>query len=85
MFWMVGSILIGQARYIYRREIMKEIIFSDTSKGYAVEVTFKDGNVNTKYFTAKEFNKATNYFNKMNNSIDENVHKVKSKIAKVIF
>ena len=53
--------------------------------GYAVEVTFKDGNKNTKYFTAKEFNKATNYFNKMNNSIDENVHKVKSKIAKVIF
>ena len=64
---------------------MKEIIFSDPSKGYAVEVTFKDGNVNTKYFTPKEFNKATNYFNKMNNSIYENVHKVKSKIAKVIF
>ena len=45
---------------------MKEIIFSDPSKGYAVEVTFKDGNVNTKYFTAKEFNKATNYYKKMN-------------------
>ena len=43
MFWMVGSILIGQARYIYRREIMKEIIFTDPSKGYAIEVTYKDG------------------------------------------
>ena len=36
---------------------MKEIIFSDQSKGYAIEVTYKDGNVHTKYFTAKEFNK----------------------------
>ena len=75
----------GQARYIYRREIMKEIVFTDPSKGYAIEVTYKDGNVHTKYFTAKELQKATNYFNKMNNSIDKNVHKVKSKIAKVIF
>ena len=75
----------GQARYIYRREIMKDIIFTDPSKGYAIEVTYKDGNVHTKYFTAKELQKATNYFNKMNNSIDKNVHKVKSKIAKVIF
>ena len=64
---------------------MKEIIFSDPSKGYAVEVTFKDGNVNTKYFTAKEFNKATNYFNKMNNSVDKDVHKVATKIAQVSF
>ena len=64
---------------------MKEIIFSDPSKGYAVEVTFKDGNVNTKYFTAKEFKKANNYFNKMNDSIDKNVYKVTSKISKVIF
>tara|TARA_B100000161_G_scaffold256050_1_gene218760 strand:+ start:526 stop:732 length:207 start_codon:yes stop_codon:yes gene_type:complete len=64
---------------------MKEIIFTDPSKGYAIEVTYKDGNVHTKYFTAKELQKATNYFNKMNNSIDKNVHKVKSKISKVIF
>ena len=64
---------------------MKEIIFSDPSKGYAVEVTYKDGSVHTKYFTAKNLKKATNYFNKMNNSIDKNVHKVKSKISKVIF
>ena len=42
---------------------MKEIIFSDPSKGYAVEVTYKDGSVHTKYFTAKNLKKATNYFN----------------------
>ena len=82
---MVGSIFNGQARYIYRREIMKEIIFSDPNKGYAIEVTYKGGDVHTKYFTSKELQKATNYFNKMNKSIDKNIHKVKSKIAKVIF
>ena len=52
--------------------------------GYAVEVTFKDGNKQTRYFGIKQLQKATNYFNKMKNYIDKNVHKVKSKIAKVI-
>ena len=53
--------------------------------GYAIEVKYKDGSIYTKYFGIKQLQKATNYFNKMNNSIDENVQKVKSKIAKVIF
>ena len=75
----------GQARYIYRREIMKDIIFTDPSKGYEIEVTYKNGDKSSKFFTVNQLQKATNYFNKMNNSIDKNVHKVKSKIAKVIF
>ena len=53
--------------------------------GYAIEVTFKDGNKQTRYFGIKQLQKATNFFNKMNNSVDKNIHKVKSKIAKVIF
>ena len=53
--------------------------------GYAVEVTFKDGNKQTRYFGIKQLQKATNFFNKMNNSVDKNIHKVKSKITKVIF
>ena len=53
--------------------------------GYAIVVKYKDGSVYTKYFGIKQLQKATNYFNKMNNSIDKNVHKVKSKISKVIF
>ena len=53
--------------------------------GYAIEVKYKDGSVYTKYFAINQLQKATNYFNKMNNSIDKNIHKVKSKIAKVIF
>ena len=60
MFWMVGSILIGQARYIYRREIMKEIIFTDPSKGYEIEVTYKNGDKSSKFFTVNQLQKATN-------------------------
>ena len=75
----------GQARYIYRREFMKEIIFSDPSKGYEIEVIYKNGDKSSKFFTINQLKKSTNYFNKMNNSIDKNIHKVKSKIAKVIF
>ena len=75
----------GQARYIYRREIMKEIIFSDPSKGYEIEVTYKNGDKSSKFFTINQLQKANNYFNKMNDSIDKNVYKVTSKISKVIF
>ena len=82
---MVGSILIGLARYIYRREFMKEIIFSDPNKGYAIAVEYKDGSVHTRYFGIKNLQKATNFFNKMNNSVDKNVHKVATKIAQVSF
>ena len=71
----------GQARYIYRREIMKNIM----DKGYEIEVIYKNGDKSSKFFTINQLQKATNYFNKMNNSIDKNIHKVKSKIAKVIF
>ena len=53
--------------------------------GYAVEVTFKDGNKQTRYFGIKQLKKATNFFNKMNNSVDKNVHKVATKIAQVSF
>ena len=53
--------------------------------GYAIEVKYKDGSVYTKYFGIKQLQKATNYFNKMNNSINKNVHKVVSKIAQVTF
>ena len=63
-------------------EIVMENIMK---KGYAIEVKYKDGSVYTKYFAINQLQKATNYFNKMNNSIDKNIHKVKSKIAKVIF
>ena len=53
--------------------------------GYAIEVKYKDGSVYTKYFPINQLQKATNYFNKMNNSIDKNVHKVVSKISQVTF
>ena len=53
--------------------------------GYAIEVKYKDGSVYTKYFGIKQLQKATNYFNKVNNSIDKDVHKVTSKIAQVTF
>ena len=53
--------------------------------GYAIEVKYKDGSVYTKYFAINQLQKATNYFNKMNNSIDKNVHKVMSKIAQVAY
>ena len=60
---------------------MKDIIFTDPSKGYEIEVTYKNGDKSSKFFTINQLQKATNYFNKMNNSIDKNVHKVKSKIS----
>ena len=50
----------GQARYIYRREIMKEIIFTDPSKGYEIEVTYKNGDKSSKFFTVNQLQKATN-------------------------
>ena len=53
--------------------------------GYAIEVKYKDGSVYTKYFGIKQLQKATNYFNKVNNSIDKDVHKVVSKISQVTF
>ena len=55
------------------------------NKGYAIEIHYKDGNVHTKYFGIKELQKATNFFNKMNNSTEKNVHKVLTKIAQVVF
>ena len=54
-------------------------------KGYEIEVIYKNGDKSSKFFTVNQLQKATNYINKMNNSIDKNIHKVKSKIAKVIF
>ena len=53
--------------------------------GYAIEVKYKDGSIYTKYFGIKQLQKATNYFNKVNNSIDKDVHKVTSKIAQVAY
>ena len=53
--------------------------------GYAIVVKYKDGSVYTKYFGIKQLQKATNYFNKMNNSTDKNVWKVTSKIAQVVY
>lgn len=63
-----------------------EIVMENILKmGYAIVVKYKDGSVYTKYFSIKQLQKATNYFNKMNNSIDKNVHKVTSKIAQVAY
>ena len=62
-------------------DIMENIL----KMGYAIEVKYKDGSVYTKYFGIKQLQKATTYFNKMNNSINKNVHKVVSKIAQVTF
>ena len=53
--------------------------------GYEIEVTYKNGDKSSKYFGIHQIASATKYFNKMNNSIDKNIHKVKSKISKVIF
>ena len=58
---------------------MKNIL----NKGYAIVVEYKDGSVFTKYFNIKQLQKATNYFNKMNNSMNKGVHKVSTKIAQV--
>ena len=55
------------------------------NKGYEIEVTYKNGDKSSKFFTAHQFTKATNYFNKMNKSMDKNVHKVKTKISQVIY
>ena len=60
---------------------MKNIL----NKGYAISVHFKDGNKQTRYFGIKNLQKATNYFNKWNNSTDKNVHKVTTAIAQVSF
>ena len=53
--------------------------------GYEIEVTYKNGDKSSKYFGIHQIASATKYFNKMNNSIDKNIHKVKSKIAQVSF
>ena len=55
------------------------------NKGFEIEVTYKNGDKSSKYFGIHQIASATKYFNKMNNSIDKNIHKVKSKITKVIF
>ena len=54
-------------------------------KGYEIEVIYKNGDKSSKFFTMNQLQKANNYFNKMNNSIDKNVWKVTSKISQVIF
>ena len=56
---------------------MKNIL----NKGYAIIVEYKDGSVFTKYFNIRQLQKATNYFNRMNNSIDKNVRRVSTRIA----
>ena len=53
--------------------------------GYAIEVKYKDGSVYTKYFPINQLQKATNYFNKANNSVYKDVHKVATKIAQVAY
>ena len=55
------------------------------NKGFEIEVTYKNGDKSSKYFGIHQLASATKYFNKMNNSIDKNIHKVTSKIAKVIY
>ena len=55
------------------------------NKGFEIEVTYKNGDKSSKYFGIHQIASATKYFNKMNNSIDKNIHKVKSKITKVVF
>ena len=62
-------------------DIMENIL----KMGYAIEVKYKDGSVYTKYFGIKQLQKATNYFNKVNNSVDKDVHKVTTKIAQVAY
>lgn len=53
--------------------------------GYQIEVIYKNGDKTSKYFGIHQIASATNYFNKMNKSIDKNVHKVYSKITQVNF
>ena len=55
------------------------------NKGFEIEVTYKNGDKSSKYFGIHQIASATKYFNKMNNSIDKNIHKVTSKIAQVSF
>ena len=63
-----------------------EIVMENILKmGYEIEVTYKNGDKSSKFFPINQLQKATNYFNKMNNSIDKNVYKVMSKIAQVSF
>ena len=63
-----------------------ELVMENILKmGYEIEVTYKNGDKSSKFFTINQLQKANNYFNKMNDSIDKNVYKVTSKISKVIF
>ena len=63
-----------------------ELVMENILKmGYEIEVTYKNGYKSSKFFPINQLQKATNYFNKMNNSIDKNVHKVMSKIAQVAY
>ena len=63
-----------------------ELVMENILKmGYEIEVTYKNGDKSSKFFPINQLQKATNYFNKMNNSIDKNVYKVMSKIAQVSF
>ena len=80
----LNSLLLSLIALI-RSYIMKEVVFSDPSKGYEIEVSYKDGSKSSKFFTAHQFAKANNYFNKMNKSMDKNVHTVKTKISQVIY
>ena len=54
-------------------------------KGYEIEVIYKNGDKYSKFFPINQLQKANNYFNKMNDSIDKNVYKVTSKIAQVAY
>ena len=63
-----------------------ELVMENILKmGYEIEVTYKNGDKSSKFFTINQLQKATNYFNKMNDSIDKNVYKVTSKIAQVVY
>ena len=63
-----------------------ELVMENILKmGYEIEVTYKNGDKSSKFFPINQLQKATNYFNKMNNSIDKNVYKVMSKIAQVAY
>ena len=55
------------------------------NKGYEIEVIYKNGDKYSKFFPINKLQKANNYFNKMNDSIDKNVYKVTSKIAQVVY
>ena len=63
-----------------------EIVMENILKmGYEIEVTYKNGDKSSKFFGIHQIASATKYFNKMNNSIDKNVHKVISKITQVVY